>query len=90
MVVKAIQRFPHQLPDIFKLINNVHAVFAAIVFHFILHIEGKRHVEPVQPDLVGVDQLVPEVAGRGAGLAEDLAVHGVDSLPVFLFSGQLI
>ena len=69
MVVQAVQRFPHQPPDVSELSNNIGTVFAVVVFHRILHIERKGHIESIQPDLIGINLFVPEVAGGGARLS---------------------
>ena len=68
MVVQPVQRVPHPFIYLQELLVGIIAVFTVIILHLILHIEGLGHVEPVQPYLVGIDFLVPEVSGGGAGL----------------------
>ena len=53
-------------------------------------VEGLGHIQAVQPDLVGVNLLVPEVALHGAGLAEKLAPQHVGGLAVLLLVGLII
>ena len=40
----------------------------AVSYTHLLHIEGLGHVKPVQPYLVGIDFLMPEVSCGCAGL----------------------
>ena len=42
---------------------------------FIQGIEGLGHIQAVQPDLIGIDGLVPEVPLERAGLALQLPMH---------------
>lgn len=63
--------------------ENVIIVLLVIEFGLILHVERLSHVHAVQPYLVGIDLLVPEVAFLGAGLGLHLAVDQVDGLAVF-------
>ena len=68
--------------------KNVIIVFLVIEFGLILHVERLSHVHAVQPYLVGIDLLVPEVAFLGAGLGLHLAVDQVDGLAVFFLTIQ--
>ena len=90
VVVKSVPGIPHQFIHVGKLAAAVLTVQSVLVGESILHIEGLRHVKSVQPYLVGINLLVPEVAGGGAGLAFQLAVYGVDGLPVFFLASQFI
>ena len=74
----------HPGPDGAELVQDVRVVGAVLKLGGVLGIEDLGHVEPVQPDLVGVDGLVPEVPLGGAGLALDLAVEQFDGLAVLL------
>ena len=73
-----------------KLLKGVLAVSAVIIGYFILHIEGLGHIQAIQPDLVWIDHLVPEVACCGSWLPFQLAVYRVDGFAVLLPSGKLI
>ena len=68
--------------------KNVIIVLLVIEFGLILHVERLSHVHAVQPYLVGIDLLVPEVAFLGAGLGLHLAVDQVDGLAVFFLTIQ--
>ena len=68
MVVKTIAQIPHEAVDIQKLLEAVQTVFSLIISKLILHIEGLGHVKAVQPDLIGINRLMPEIAGRSTGL----------------------
>ena len=68
-------------PDVYK---------RQVVLHLVLHIKWKRHVKPVQPDLIGVNLLMPEISALRAGLGLQLAVNEIDSLPVLRLSGQVV
>lgn len=73
-----------------KLLVAVPAIFSFVIGKLILHVERLGHVEAIQPDLLGIDLLMPEVAGGGAGLFLELAVHSMDGLLVFVFTCQLV
>ncbi len=65
------------------LAQHVAAVAAAEVL--LVHgREDLRHIDAVEPDLVGIDLLVPEVALDRAGLPQQLAVQLVRGETVFL------
>ena len=90
VVIQTITRIPHVLPYIAELPEDIPAVFASVVLHLVLHIKWKRHVKPVQPDLIGVNLLVPEISALRAGLGLQLAVNEIDTLPVLRLSGQVV
>ena len=73
-----------------ELLKGVPAVGTIIIGYFILHIEGLGHIQAIQPDLVWIDHLVPEVACCGSWLPFQLAVYRVDGFAVLLPSGKLI
>ena len=64
--------------------ENVIIVLLGIEFSFIFHVKGLSHIHTVQPYLIRVDLLVPEVALLGTGLRLHLTVDQVDRLAVFL------
>ena len=73
-----------------ELLKGVPAVGTIIIGYFVLHIEGLGHIQAIQPDLVWIDHLVPEVACCGSWLPFQLAVYRVDGFAVLLPSGKLI
>ena len=69
VIIKSISQIPHLIVNGKKLLVAVLTVFSIVESQFILHIERLRHIKSVQPDLVRIDQFVPEIAGGGTGLA---------------------
>ena len=90
MIVQAIAQVPHELVDIQELLIAVKAVFPLVVGKLILHIERLGHVQSIQPDLVGIDLFVPEIAGGGSGLFPELAVHGFNGLAVLFPASEFV
>ena len=90
VVVKAGLFVPHMLLDVHELAVAVDAAAHLVEAGLVFHIEGLGHVGAVQPDLPGVDLLVPEVALLGAGLAFQLAVDDVDGLAVLLVPEDVV
>ena len=88
MIVQSGLGISHIFYNIGKLMKNVIIVLLVIEFGLILHVEGLSHVHAVQPYLIGIDLLVPEVAFLGAGLGLHLAVDQVDGLAVFFLTIQ--
>ena len=88
MIVQSGLGISHIFYNIGKLMKNVIIVLLVIEFGLILHVERLSHVHAVQPYLVGIDLLVPEVAFLGAGLGLHLAVDQVDGLAVFFLTIQ--
>ena len=66
--------------------ENVIVVLLVIEFGLILHVERLSHVHAVQPYLIGVDLLVPEVALLGTRLRLHLTIDQVDRLAVFFLA----
>ena len=56
----------------------------------VLAVEHLCHVQAVQPHLIGVDGLVPEVALVGSGLAQDLTIEGFDGLAVLFLTAHCV
>ena len=90
MVVQAGLFVPHVLLDVHELLVAVDAALHLVVAGLVIHIEGLGHVGAVQPDLPGVNILVPEVALFGAGLGVQLAADGIDGLTVLFLSVDVV
>ena len=90
MVVESISQISHQIVHIEELLVAVLAICTVIVNDLILHVERLCHVESIEPDLVRVNLLVPEIAGGSAGLSFELAVHGVNRATILLLASQII
>ena len=90
VVVQAGLFVPHVLFDVHKLLVAVNAALHLVVAGLVLHVEGLGHVGAVQPDLPGVDILVPEVTLLGAGLGEQLAADGVNGPAVLLIPEDVV
>ena len=66
--------------------ENVIVVLLVIEFGLIFHVKGLSHIHAVQPYLIGIDLLVPEVALLGTGLRLHLTVDQVDRLAIFFLA----
>ena len=86
MIVQSGLGISHIFYNIGKLMKNVIIVLLVIEFGLILHVERLSHVHAVQPYLVGIDLLVPEVAFLGTWLRLHLTVDQVDRLAVFFLA----
>ena len=89
MEVQALFRAVHPGPDGLNLPENVGVVAAAEGF-FVQRVEGLRHIQTVQPDLVGVDLLVPEVPLIGPGLIPEHLPQPVRRQAELLLPGALV
>ena len=78
-----IEVFAHVAELIGDVLHMGHTVEAGLVFH----IEGLGHVQAVQPDLVGIVFLVPEVAALAAGMGAQPSHVELDGLAVALVAG---
>ncbi len=79
MPVQAQRFVPQQPVGRCKLVQNVVPVVLA-VFCQAGGVEGHPHVQAVQPDLIRIDVLMPEIPGRGTGvIVQDMVRprHGV-------------
>ena len=56
------------------LLYNIAVVTAAKIF-FVKCAERLRHIDSVQPDLIGINSFMPEAALKGPGLVFKLAVQ---------------
>jgi len=90
VVVQAGLLVPHVLFDVHELLVAVNAALHLVVAGLVIHIERLGHVGAVQPDLPGVDVLVPEVALLGAGLGLQLAADDINGLAVFLLAVNVV
>ena len=90
VVVQAGLGVLHVLLDVHELLVAVNAAVHPVAACLILHVEGLGHVGAVQPDLVGIDLLVPEVALLGAGLGLQLAADRLNGVAVALVAGQVV
>ena len=90
VVVQAGLGVLHVLLDVHELFVAVNAAVHPVAACLILHIKGLGHVSAVQPDLVGIDLLVPEVALLRAGLGLQLAADRLNGVAVALVAGQVV
>ena len=79
MTVQTQLLIPQQFVGGGKLVQNVVPVVLA-VFCQAGGVEGHPHVQAVQPDLIRIDVLVPEVPGDGAGVVRQNAVGALHAL----------
>ena len=89
MEVQALLLREHLGLYVFNLAHDVGIGFAPKVL-FVQGIEGLGHVDAVQPHLVGVDGLVPEIPLMGAGLPAQLCPEEIRRPAVFFIPGALI
>ena len=68
----------------------VRAGTTVVEAQLVLHVERLRHVHAIEPNLVGIDGLVPEHAFFGARLGLELAVDGVHGGTVLGLAHQVI
>lgn len=71
-----------------KLAENIVVVLLLMKSRLILHIKRLTHIQSVQPDLIRVNILVPEISLAGARHLLDLAVYKINRFAVFFFSGS--
>ena len=90
MAVQARHRIKHAVAHSQELAADVLIAGAVLQVGGAAGVEHLRHVEAVQPDLVGVDLLVPEVALVGAGLTLQLTAQGIDGAAVLLLAGEAV
>ena len=90
MIVETGFRVPHPDLNIGDLTTDILTVLLCVEALFVLHIERKGHIDAVEPDLVRVDQLMPEVPLRGPWHGAELRAYELEGLPVLLFSGEVI
>ena len=90
MIVQSGLRIAHMLHHIEKLAENIVIILLLMKSRLILHIKRLTHIQSVQPDLIRVNILVPEISLCRARHLLNLAVYKIDRLPVFFFSGQIV
>ena len=73
-------------------VGNLHYDVGKVLVGIVVPQSGKhlRHVQAVQPNLIGVNQFVPKVAGVGARLLVQLAFEQINCLLVLGFAGFLV
>ena len=90
MVIQAGLLIEQKLPCLVKLIHDIAVILPLVKTVFIFHIKRLAHIKAVQPDLEGIDQLMPEVSCSQAGLVNQLGHQGIARLPVPLLSRLII
>ena len=90
MIVQSGLRITHMFHHIEKLAENIVVVLLLMKSRLILHIKRLTHIQSVQPDLIRVNILVPEISLAGARHLLDLAVYKINRFAVFFFSGQIV
>ena len=78
----------HNPLDVEELVVNVFPVLRIVERRLVLHVERQPHVKPVEPHLVRVDFLVPEIPLLRARLVLHLVVEVFERLPVFFLFGD--
>lgn len=68
----------------------IRAGTAVVEAQLVLHVERLRHVHAVEPDLVGVDGLVPKHTLFGTRLGFELTIDGIHGGTVLGFAYQVI
>ena len=79
-------RIVHLCPDSTELAADILVAFAVLIFTGVLSVEHLGHIQTIQPHLVGVNGLVPEIALMGTGLTEQLAIEGINGLAVLFLA----
>ena len=90
VIVQTVEGIAHQIVHDLEHMEAVRAGTTVVEAQFVLHIERLRHIHAVEPDLVGIDGLVPKHALFGARLGLELAVNGVHGGAVFGLAHQIV
>ena len=90
MVVKPRLLIPHMPDDICELSENILIILPVMKFCLIFHIEGLRHVHAVQPYLIRINFLVPEISLCRAWLVLYLTVDPFYRAAVLFLSVQSV
>ena len=90
VIVQTVEGVAHQVMHDLEHMEAVRAGTTVVEAQFVLHIERLRHIHAVEPDLVGIDGLVPKHALFGARLGLELAVNGVHGGAVFGLAHQIV
>ena len=86
VVVQSLCRIVHMRAHIFDLRKGVGKI-ALAEFALEQSIERLGHIQTVQPDLVGIDRLMPEVALKRTGLLPELLTQRIGGLFVLFLTG---
>ena len=76
--------------NILELLDDIAALFHLAELRFVPHVERLRHVETVQPYLVGIDVLVPEASFLCSRHRIQLGSYMIQRQFVFLIPGLVI
>ena len=88
VAVKAQLLIPQQGVGGLELVEDVVPVFFAILFQT-GGVEGHSHIKAVQPDLIGINILVPEIPGHSAGVIVQNVIRPLHALGPARLSGGL-
>ena len=66
MVVQPLLRVVEVLAHVLKLPGNIRHMRHAVELRLVRHVERLRHVQPIQPNLVRIQLLMPEIAALAA------------------------
>ena len=73
-----------------QLLRRITDTFLIAGHQAVLHIEGRRHMQPIQPHLIGIALLVPEATVRSAGLMTQLFPEDVRCSAVLFLPSRLV
>ena len=90
VIVQTVERVAHQVVHDLEHMEAVRTGATVVEAQLVLHVERLGHVHAVEPNLVGVDGLVPKHALFGARLGLELTVNGVHGGTVFGLAHQAI
>ena len=90
VIVQTVERVAHKVVHDLEHMEAVRAGATVVEAQFVLHVERLRHVHAIEPNLVGVDGLVPEDALFGTRLGLELTVNGVHGGTVLGLAHQVV
>lgn len=90
VIVQTVEGVAHQVMHDLEHMEAVRAGTTVVEAQLVLHVERLGHIHAIEPDLVGIDGLVPKHAFFGARLGLELAVDGVHGGTVLGLAHQVI
>ena len=90
VIVQTVEGVAHQVMHDLEHMEAVRAGTTVVEAQLVLHVERLRHVHAVEPDLVGVDGLVPKHALFGTRLGFELTIDGIHGGAILGLAHQVI
>ena len=90
VIVQTVERVAHKIVHDLEHMEAVRAGATVVEAQLVLHVERLGHVHAVEPNLVGVDGLMPKHALFGARLGLELAIDRVHGGAVLGLAHQVI